>query len=143
LTKIYSDDIEQKALDQFNAAMLLECNVQGALMPDAHAGYVLPIGAVIKTKGKVFPAFTGYDIGCGVLALELAIHYSKIDLTKLKEHILKEIPLGFNIHKDPQKHESLDFKGVSYKLLDLFSIKGVKAIGTLGGGKDYCFQAQR
>ncbi len=38
--KIYSDLIDGKALDQFYSAMKLDYVVQGALMPDAHAGYI-------------------------------------------------------------------------------------------------------
>jgi len=141
--KIYSETIEQSALDQFEAAMALPCTVQGALMPDAHTGYSLPIGAVVKTKDEVFPAFVGYDIGCGVACLEIGIHYKNVDLEALKEHILKTIPIGFNAHKESQDTSSLDFTGTSDKLYDIFSIKGKKQLGTLGGGKDYCFQAQR
>ncbi len=37
--KIYSDILEDEALNQFNNAMALDCNVQGALMPDTHTGY--------------------------------------------------------------------------------------------------------
>jgi len=135
--KIYAEVLEDSALEQFNKAMSLECNVQGALMPDAHSGYTLPIGAVVKSKDKVFPAFVGYDIGCGVLAIELDIHYSKIDLVRLKEHILSTVPLGFTIHEESQEHDTLDFNSTSCKLQDLFSTKGVKAIGTLGGGNHF------
>ena len=51
-TRIYAEMIDRVALEQFENAMSLTCNVQGALMPDAHAGYTLPIGAVIITPLK-------------------------------------------------------------------------------------------
>jgi tRNA-splicing ligase RtcB len=41
-----SDYIEAGALDQMNAATKLPIAVAGALMPDAHQGYGLPIGGV-------------------------------------------------------------------------------------------------
>jgi len=63
-TKVYAEVLEQTAITQFAEAMALECNVQGALMPDSHTGYTLPIGAVIKSDGRVFPSYVGYDIGC-------------------------------------------------------------------------------
>lgn len=71
--KIYAEYLDETTLKQFNKAMELECNIQGALMPDAHAGYTLPIGAVVKSKSVVFPAYVGYDIGCGMCAVKLDI----------------------------------------------------------------------
>ena len=67
--KIYSENIEQGALDQFESAMALPNIVRGALMPDAHLGYSLPIGGVVASKGIIYPSFVGYDIGCGMSAI--------------------------------------------------------------------------
>jgi tRNA-splicing ligase RtcB len=39
----------------------------GALMPDAHLGYGLPVGGVLATEGAVIPWAVGVDIGCGML----------------------------------------------------------------------------
>ena len=47
---IYSDTIEQGALDQFFTALASPYVVQGALLPDAHQGYTLPIGAVVAVR---------------------------------------------------------------------------------------------
>ena len=135
--KIYSDTIEQGALDQFNAAMALPCAIQGALMPDAHKGYSLPIGAVVKTRDEIFPAFVGYDIGCGVACVELEISYENVDLELLKHHILRKVPIGFNGHKNGQDTSMMDFTGTSKKLQDIFSLKGKKQLGTLGGGNHF------
>ena len=66
--KIYGDAIEQNALDQFESAMEQDFVVRGALMPDAHLGYSLPIGAVVATRDYVLPSWVGYDIGCGMPA---------------------------------------------------------------------------
>lgn len=136
-SKIYSDTIEQDALLQFEAAMNLPCVIQGALMPDAHKGYSLPIGAVVKTKDEIFPGFVGYDIGCGVACLELDINYVKVNLLELKQHILNTVPIGFNKHTTPQDTSSLNFIGTSTKLQDIFSKKGKHQLGTLGGGNHF------
>ncbi|MEK7256087.1 MAG: hypothetical protein AAB316_15155 [Bacteroidota bacterium] len=40
------DNIEQGAIEQMDIAMRLPVTVEGALMPDAHQGYGLPIGGV-------------------------------------------------------------------------------------------------
>lgn len=45
------ENIEGAALAQFYDAMKQDFVVKGALMPDAHAGYALPIGAAVATNG--------------------------------------------------------------------------------------------
>jgi len=135
--KIYAEVLEEEALKQFKNAMALDCNVQGALMPDAHTGYTLPIGAVVKSKGKVFPAYVGYDIGCGMCAVKLDTTKEEIDLEKLKEHILKTIPIGFKKHNEPQ-HSKPNFKTYNTSfLLERWKLKGVYQVGTLGGGNHF------
>ncbi len=91
-TKIYAEILETEALEQFNTAMSLPCNISGALMPDAHTGYTLPIGAVIKSDKMIFPAYVGYDIGCGMCAVKLDITKENLDLKSIKESILEVIP---------------------------------------------------
>jgi tRNA-splicing ligase RtcB len=59
-------DIEWGAIEQMRTAMRLPVAVAGAIMPDAHVGYGLPIGGVIKLHEAVSPAFVGYDIACRV-----------------------------------------------------------------------------
>jgi tRNA-splicing ligase RtcB len=56
--------IEDGAREQMNVAMRLPVTVAGALMPDAHQGYGLPIGGVLATADTVIPYGVGVDIGC-------------------------------------------------------------------------------
>lgn len=56
--------IEEGALTQMNQAAKLPISVAGALMPDAHHGYGLPIGGVLATENSVIPYGVGVDIGC-------------------------------------------------------------------------------
>ena len=58
------DHIEDGAKQQMNIAMRLPVTVAGALMPDAHQGYGLPIGGVLATKNAIIPYGVGVDIGC-------------------------------------------------------------------------------
>lgn len=51
--RIFAEVLEQGALDQFESAMQQPFSVRGALMPDAHSGYTLPIDAVIATDGVI------------------------------------------------------------------------------------------
>ena len=56
--------IEAGALDQMKRAVRLPVAVRGALMPDAHEGYGLPIGGVLATDNAVIPYAVGVDIAC-------------------------------------------------------------------------------
>lgn len=57
-------NIEAGAKTQMDIAMRLPVTVAGALMPDAHQGYGLPIGGVLATKNAIIPYGVGVDIGC-------------------------------------------------------------------------------
>lgn len=59
-----ADHIEEGAINQMEVAMKLPVTVAGALMPDAHQGYGLPIGGVLATHNAVIPYGVGVDIGC-------------------------------------------------------------------------------
>lgn len=56
--------IEEGAIKQMQYAVKLPISVAGALMPDAHQGYGLPIGGVLSTENAVIPYGVGVDIGC-------------------------------------------------------------------------------
>jgi len=58
------EHIEQEAIKQMENAMRLPVTVTGALMPDAHVGYGLPIGGVLATENAVIPYAVGVDIAC-------------------------------------------------------------------------------
>jgi tRNA-splicing ligase RtcB len=135
--KIYSDYIEGSALSQFYDAMKCDFAVQGALMPDAHMGYSLPIGAVVATKGVVVPAWVGYDIGCGMCALETNLKREQLlpHAEALSEAIYKAIPVGNASHKDERGY-SLD--GLTEASRAIAEKRGArKQLGTLGGGNHF------
>lgn len=56
--------IDDAALAQMDNAMRLPISEAGALMPDAHVGYGLPIGGVLATENTVIPFAVGVDIAC-------------------------------------------------------------------------------
>lgn len=59
------EQIEEGALVQMGTAASLPVSVAGALMPDAHQGYGLPIGGVLATDANtVIPYAVGVDIAC-------------------------------------------------------------------------------
>ncbi len=134
--KIFTDDIEQEAIDQIN--LLLEqkpfkdCKVR--IMPDVHAGKGCVIGFTANLGDKVIPNIVGVDIGCGMLCVELG--KIDLDLEKLDKVINENIPAGRNIREE----KLMDF----YKINDLHCLRELKetkkfnrAIGTLGGGNHF------
>lgn len=56
--------IDEEARKQMDRAMQLSVSVAGALLPDAHVGYGLPIGGVLATENAVIPYAVGVDIAC-------------------------------------------------------------------------------
>ena len=60
----WGEDLDPKALEQMRNACLLPVAWRGALMPDAHLGYGLPVGGVLATRDAVIPYAVGVDIGC-------------------------------------------------------------------------------
>ena len=60
----WGEGLEHDAVMQMEKACLLPVSVAGALMPDAHVGYGLPIGGVLATDNAVIPYAVGVDIAC-------------------------------------------------------------------------------
>src|ERR1051325_1787436 len=60
----WGEGLEVDAVNQMQNACLLPVSVAGALMPDAHVGYGLPIGGVLATENAVIPYAVGVDIAC-------------------------------------------------------------------------------
>lgn len=56
--------IDEQAHEQMANAMNLPVAKFGALLPDAHVGYGLPIGGVLATENAVIPYAVGVDIAC-------------------------------------------------------------------------------
>jgi tRNA-splicing ligase RtcB len=62
--RIWGADIDKEAIAQIERACSLPVAMRGALMPDAHVGYGLPIGGVLAARGAVIPYAVGVDIAC-------------------------------------------------------------------------------
>src|SRR5689334_21469030 len=62
--QVWGKDLEPGAVEQMKNAARLPVAVSGALMPDAHQGYGLPIGGVLATENTVIPYAVGVDIAC-------------------------------------------------------------------------------
>jgi len=62
----WGTDLDPQAVLQMEQACSLPVAVRGALMPDAHVGYGLPIGGVLATENAVIPYAVGVDIACRI-----------------------------------------------------------------------------
>lgn len=62
--KQWGVDLDANSVQQMVNACNLPVAVAGALMPDAHLGYGLPIGGVLATDNAVIPYAVGVDIAC-------------------------------------------------------------------------------
>jgi tRNA-splicing ligase RtcB len=83
------EHIEEGALLQMETAVSLPISVAGALMPDAHQGYGLPIGGVLATEAdKVIPFAVGVDIACRMC---MSVFDLPADYLKREPHLLKKV----------------------------------------------------
>jgi tRNA-splicing ligase RtcB len=81
------ENIDDGAIAQMNNAMRLPVTVTGALMPDAHIGYGLPIGGVLATDNVVIPYAVGVDIAC---RMRLSIYEVSPHLIGQKKKLLED-----------------------------------------------------
>lgn len=138
---IFADmnEIDQAALSQFYDALKQPWAVAGALMPDVHKGYTLPIGSVVATEGVVVPAFVGYDIGCGMCAVRtsMSLEHLRANRNELHTAILRAVPVGAQKHKRPIGWGKCDLPHTPLAEKVWFARNGAKQFGTLGGGNHF------
>jgi tRNA-splicing ligase RtcB len=103
--------IDPGAIEQLKRAVRLPVSVVGALMPDAHVGYGLPIGGVLATENSVIPYAVGVDIAC---RMRLTVYdASPIVLEQKREKYRKIIEnntvfgAGVDWQREPE-HEVMD-----------------------------------
>ena len=135
--------IEVGAKDQMNIAMQLPITIAGALMPDAHQGYGLPIGGVLATRNAIIPYGVGVDIGCRMALSIFDIpekHYFGKDAF-YKRELLAHTKFGagkdFAVNERTD-HEVLDSPAFnSIDLLRKLHGKAYAQLGTSGGGNHF------
>ncbi|SFU38492.1 tRNA-splicing ligase RtcB [Pustulibacterium marinum] len=135
------NEIDASAKEQLYSALKLPIAVQGALMPDAHSGYGLPIGGVLATEKAVIPYGVGVDIGCrmsmSIFDLPESFMNGKVD--KLQAILQNHTKFGmYETHDRKMDHELFsrsEFKEIPLvkSLLD----KAYKQLGTSGGGNHF------
>lgn len=136
-----SSDADPLAVSQMDMAMRLPVSVAGALMPDAHAGYGLPIGGVLATDGVVIPYAVGLDIGCGMgLSLyECDPSYIEKNRETIVNCLRDNTAFGMDgVLRSKHYDKLFDRKEFSeIPILKKLRDKAVRQLGTSGGGNHF------
>jgi tRNA-splicing ligase RtcB len=142
--KMYgASQIEVGAIKQMETAMRLPVTAGGALMPDAHQGYGLPIGGVLATKNAIIPYGVGVDIGCRMALSIYDIPESHFveNLAKYKRELLAQTKFGagHGYHgAEKSNHAVLDRSefGMTPFIKQLHD-KAYSQLGSSGGGNHF------
>lgn len=137
-----SENIEKGAIDQMNIAVKLPVAVAGAIMPDSHQGYGLPIGGVLATDGAIIPWAVGVDIGCRMCLTiyDKGAGYIDGNRGKLANVLKSETFFGTGVQNDGLLKEHAFVERSEFN--DIKTIKALKDVawkqlGTSGGGNHF------
>jgi tRNA-splicing ligase RtcB len=136
----WGEGLEADAVRQMANACALPVAVAGALMPDAHPGYGLPIGGVLATDNAVIPYAVGVDIAC---RMKLSVYDRKANVIagqrdRLANIIEDETRFGIgSCFKQRRDHDVMDddwtVSAVTQRLRD----KAWSQLGTSGSGNHF------
>ncbi len=136
----WGEGLEVDAVRQMANACALPVAVAGALMPDAHPGYGLPIGGVLATENAVIPYAVGVDIAC---RMKLTVYDRKANVIagqrdRLANIIESETRFGIgSCFKQRRDHDVMDddwsVSPVTQRLRD----KAWSQLGTSGSGNHF------
>ncbi len=134
------EDIESGALNQMNVAMRLPVTVGGALMPDAHHGYGLPIGGVLAVENAVIPYGVGVDIGCRMClsVYDRPAEFLDNHRNKLKKMLAENTRFGLEAFEQPMDDDIFsrsEFEEIA--VVKSLKQKAVAQIGSSGGGNHF------
>ncbi|HSU49141.1 MAG TPA: RtcB family protein [Segetibacter sp.] len=133
--------IEEGAVTQMNSAVRLPVSVAGALMPDAHQGYGLPIGGVLAVENAVIPYGVGVDIGCRMCLSVFDIDPGELSfrpdyfLRELNEATLFGSGRTFTKPSDDEVLYRSEFNEIP--ILRTLREKAISQLGSSGGGNHF------
>jgi tRNA-splicing ligase RtcB len=136
----WGEDIDAASEEQMRNACELPIAVRGALMPDAHLGYGLPIGGVLATRNAVIPYAVGVDIAC---RMKLSVWDMSPDLLESRPDPLAgaiETETRFGIgagFKRRREHPVMDEDWRITAVTDRFKDKAWSQLGTSGSGNHF------
>ena len=136
----WGSGLEAGAVQQMANACALPVAVAGALMPDAHPGYGLPIGGVLATDGCVIPYAVGVDIAC---RMRLTVYDRKANMIagqqdRLANIIESETRFGMGCEfKQRRQHEVMDEDWNVSPITRRHRDKAWAQLGTSGSGNHF------
>ena len=138
--RAWGEGLDPKAVRQMEDGCSLPVAVAGALMPDAHVGYGLPIGGVLAVDNAVIPYGVGMDIACRMKMSVFAVSAGLLDShgAQLARAIEEETCFGvggqFRSRKDHAvMHEDWGFSPVTRRMRDTAWAQ----LGTSGSGNHF------
>lgn len=140
--KQWGVDLEPQSIEQMVNACQLPVAVVGALMPDAHVGYGLPIGGVLATNNAVIPYAVGVDIACRmkltVLDVPGGAHALKAETDRLIHALERETRFGVGAtFRSPHQHPVLDEDWNVSPITRQHKDKAWSQLGTSGSGNHF------
>jgi tRNA-splicing ligase RtcB len=138
--RIWGEGLEPDAVQQLKNACKLPVAVAGALMPDAHVGYGLPIGGVLATRDAVIPYAVGVDIACRMkmTVLDLPIRTLDDDQPRLARAIERETRFGVGASfKTRRQHDVMDADWRVTKVTADLKDRAWSQLGTSGSGNHF------
>jgi tRNA-splicing ligase RtcB len=136
----WGEGLEHEAVMQMERACLLPVAVAGALMPDAHVGYGLPIGGVLATENAVIPYAVGVDIACRMKMTVLDIPARDLERhqDRLTRAIEAETRFGVGAtFKSRRHHEVMDADWDVSPITKQNKDRAWSQLGTSGSGNHF------
>ncbi len=136
----WGTDLEAQSVQQMENACELPVAVSGALMPDAHVGYGLPIGGVLATDNAVIPYAVGVDIACRMKlsVLDMPVSSLRGEEERLRGAIREETRFGIGAKfTSAREHEVMDLDWSISPVTKRLKDKGRSQLGTSGSGNHF------
>jgi tRNA-splicing ligase RtcB (3'-phosphate/5'-hydroxy nucleic acid ligase) len=136
----WGEGLEPEALHQMGRACQLPVSVAGALMPDAHVGYGLPIGGVLATDNAVIPYAVGVDIACRMKLTVLDLPLRELDRQREKLIRAIETETRFGVgatFKERRDHDVLEKDWSVSRITRQNKDRAWSQLGTSGSGNHF------
>jgi tRNA-splicing ligase RtcB len=136
----WGEGLEPDAVMQMEKACLLPVSVAGALMPDAHVGYGLPIGGVLATENAVIPYAVGVDIACRMkmTVLDIPVRALEQKQDRLTRAIEAETRFGVGASfRERRQHDVMDADWSVSPITKQNKDKAWSQLGTSGSGNHF------
>jgi len=138
--RIWGEHLEPTAVQQLKNACRLPVAVAGALMPDAHQGYGLPIGGVLATRDAVIPYAVGVDIACRMKLTVLGLPVTAIDTDQRRLAAAIESETRFGVGAEFRTRRHHDVMDADWRVSSVTASMKDRAwaqLGTSGSGNHF------